>query len=127
MPTVTRVNGTQSTVGTLYNPNCNLYLITVKTAAPAAVNLQLQDGVDSDGGGADTGGADQVVEMIMKELNPLAYFIPAATNGEIYVVMDKAINDAYEVQRRIRNLSPINSVVVTGTTVAAATSFTVAS
>lgn len=126
MPTVTRVNGTKATVGTLYNPNCNLYLITVLTAVPAAVNLQLQDGVDSDGAGADAGGADQVVEMIVKELNPLAYFVPAASNGEIYVVMDKAINDATSIRDRIRNLSPINSVVVTGTTVDAATSFTVA-
>ena len=125
MATVTRVHGTASAVATLYNPNCNLYLITVKTAAPANVNLQLQDGVDGDGGGADTAGADQVVEMIVKELNPLAYFIPAASGGVIYVIMDKSVNDADDIQTRIRNLSPINSIVVTGTTVVAATSFSV--
>lgn len=126
MASVTRINGTQSTVATLYNPNCNLYLITVKIANGTPVDLQLQDGADSDGAGADAGGADQIVEMIIKEISPLAYFVPAAGNGVIYVVMDKSISDATELRTRIRNLSPINTVVVTGTTVTAATSFTVA-
>lgn len=135
MATVTRINGTKATVATLYNPNCNLYLITVKNASNTAINLQVEDGADGDGAGADTAAADQVVEQIVKEISPLAYFVPAASSGVIYVVMDKAINDATELQTRIRyigkdagatttSVGP-NDVDISGTTVAAATSFTV--
>lgn len=126
MATVTRVNGTDTAVGTLYSPNCNAYLITVKIANGTAVDLQTQDGVDSDGAGADTSGTDQVLEMIVKEINPLAWFAPADNSGKIHVIMDKSINDATELRTRIRNMSPINTVVVTGTTVVAASSITIA-
>ena len=124
--TVTRVHGTDTTVGTLYSPNCNAFLITVKIANGTAVDLQTQDGVDSDGAGADAGGADQVLEMIVKEINPLAWFAPADSSGKIHVIMDKSVNDATELRTRIRNMSPVNSIVVTGTTVTAATSITIA-
>ena len=123
---VTRVHGTDTTVGTLYSPNCNAYLITVKIANGTAVDLQAQDGVDSDGAGADAGGADQVLEMIVKEINPLAWFAPADASGKIHVVMDKGISDATELRTRIRNMTTLNGINVTGTTVVAASSITVA-
>ena len=105
MATVTRVNGSSTTVGTIYNPNVNLYIIQVKTTGGAAnVNLQLEDSTDSDGAGADAAVVDGVVESIVKEINPLAWFTLAANTGFIYVVMDKAINSAAELQTRIRRI-----------------------
>ncbi len=120
MGSVTRVNGSATQVGTLYSPNCNAYLITVKTAAPANVDLQTQD---SYGANAQV---DGVIEMIVKEINPLAWYAPADNSGQIHVIMDKSINDATELRTRIRSLSPTNSIVITGTTVVAASSITIA-
>jgi hypothetical protein len=105
MATVTRVNGSATTAGTLYAPNSNLFIIQVKTTGGAAnVNLQIEDSTDSDGAGADVAVVDGVVESIVKEINPLAWFTPAASAGLIYVVMDKNINNAAELQLRIRRI-----------------------
>jgi hypothetical protein len=120
MPSLTRVNGSGTQVGTLYSPNCFAYLITVKIANGTAVDLQAQD---SYGGNAQV---DGVIEMIVKEVNPKAWFAPADSTGKIHVICDMNIDDATELQTRIRNMSPINGVVVTGTTVVAASSITVA-
>jgi hypothetical protein len=136
MATVTRVNGSATTVGTLYNPNANLFIIQVKPVGGATnVNLQLEDSTDSDVAGADVAVVDGVVEAIVKEINPLAWFTPALTTGFIYVVMDKAINSAAELQTRIRRIGlkadgttavGPNSKDISGTVVldAAAVSFT---
>lgn len=118
MTTVTRVNGLQTTVATLYKPNCNAYLITVKNAAATAIDLQGEDDA-----------VDEVVEMIVREISPLAYWLPADTSGKIHVIMDKSINDAVELRTRIRNMGTAvgaNGIDVTGTTVAAASSITIA-
>jgi hypothetical protein len=64
--------------------------------------------------------------MIVKEINPLAWFAPVDNSGKIHVIMDKSINDATELRTRIRNMSPVNSIVVSGTTVVAASSITIA-
>jgi hypothetical protein len=129
MATVTRINGSKTNTGVIYNPNSNLYVIAVKTAATAAVNLQNED---SNGGNAVIGG---VIEAIVDEINPLAWFTPSDASGLIYAVMDKAINSAPELQTRIRNIGLLsngttsigpNSVDISGTTVTPATSFTVA-
>jgi hypothetical protein len=120
MATVTRVHGSETQVGTLYALNCNAYLITVKIANGTAVDLQTQD---SYGANAQV---DGVIEQIVKEINPLAWYAPADNSGQIHVIMDKSVNDATELRTRIRNLSPINSVVVSGTTVTAASSITIA-
>ena len=129
MATVTRINGSKTGVGTLYNNNCNLYLITVMDKDAAAINLQTEDSAGMD---AIVYG---VVEAIVDEISPLAYFAPADTSGHIYVVMDKALNDADSLKLRIRNLGYVVGVsatstgasvtVISGTTVTAATSFTV--
>ena len=128
MATVTRVHGSNTQVGTLYNPNANLFKIAVKTSAPAAVDLQTED---SYGLNAVVYG---VIEAIVDELNPLAWFAPANISGEIYVVMDKSINSASELQIRIRRLGLLldgttatgtNGIDISGTVVSAASSFTV--
>ncbi len=90
---VTRVNGLRNTVGTLYQDMVNLYKITVRTTVPAAVDLTAEDDAN-----------DEVVEAIVRELNPLAFFVVNDASGVIYVVMDKHINDAAELQVRIRRI-----------------------
>ena len=123
MATVDRIHGSNTKVGVLYNLNANLYVITVMDETSTAIDLQAEDSYDTD---AVVNGT---IEVIVDELNPLAWFTPAASNGEIYVVMDKAINDAAEIQVRIRNLGGgtvgPNNIDISGTTVEVATSFTV--
>lgn len=123
MATVDRIHGSNTEVGVLYNLNANLYVITVMDETSTAIDLQAEDSYDTD---AVVNGT---IEVIVDELNPLAWFTPAASNGEIYVVMDKAINDAAEIQVRIRNLGGgtvgPNNIDISGTTVEVATSFTV--
>jgi len=118
MASVTRVSGLRNTVGTLYADNCNLFLIIVKIANGTAVDLQAEDDA-----------IDEVVELIVKELNPAAFFVPADSSGKIHVVMDKSVNDAAELQVRIRNMGTSlgnNNVDVSGTTVSVPTSLTLA-
>jgi hypothetical protein len=74
----------------------------------------------------------------MDEISPLSWFVPAdqtTYTGQIYVVMDKAINDAAELRTRIRRIGLLasgltsvgpNTRDISGTAVTAATSFTVA-
>lgn len=108
--TVPRINGSATKVGTLYNVNSNLYLITVKIAGGTAINLQNEDSyIDS-----STQLADGVLEAIIKEINPLAYWAPDDASGKIHVVMDKAINDAIELRTRIRRTVGVRNI--TGTT-----------
>jgi len=110
--TTGRVNGSDTRVGNLYPVNCNLYNIYV--SYEGAVDLRTQD---SYGGDAVV---DGVIESIVKELNPLAWFADNNNSGRIRVVMDKAIDDAAELQTRIRNIR--NDIG--GTTVWPATSMT---
>ena len=130
--TVTRVHGSDTKVGTLYNINANLYIITVKNTSAVALDLSLEDsyGTDSTVGG--------VIEAIVDEISPLSWFVPADQStyaGQIYVVMDKAINDSAELQIRIRRIGLLangstsigpNIRDISGTVVTTATSFTVA-
>jgi hypothetical protein len=130
--TVTRVHGSDTKVGTLYNINANLYIITVKDTAGAELDLSSEDSFDID---SIVGG---VIEAIVDEINPLAWFVPADQTtfiGQMYVVMDKAINDEDELQLRIRRIGLLNNGLtvigpnemdISGTIVTAATSFTVA-
>jgi hypothetical protein len=118
MAVVTRVNGLQATVGTLYADNCNLFVVQVQNNSNSNIDLRAEDDA-----------VDEAVEMIVKELNPLAYFVVNANTGLIYLVMDKNINSASELQTRIRNMGSavgVNSIDVRGTDVTLGTSFTVA-
>jgi hypothetical protein len=83
----------------------------------------------------DPGLVDGVIESIVKEISPLAWYAPNDTTGKIYVVMDKAINDATELRTRIRRIGlkqdgttsvGPHAVDISGTLVTTATSFTVA-
>ncbi len=122
--TVTRVNGLRNTVGTVYADNCNLYLITVKNTGGTAIDLRAEDDA-----------VDEAVEQIVKELNPLAFFVTDSSAGTISVVMDKAINSASELQTRLRTLGKDsgasttsigpNDIDISGTTVQAAATFVV--
>ena len=93
MATFTRTNGLKATVGTLYAPNCNLWLITVKDTGASAIDLRDEDDA-----------VNETVEAIIQELNPLAYFTTDSAAGTMMVVMDKTINSASELQTRIRRI-----------------------
>jgi hydroxymethylpyrimidine pyrophosphatase-like HAD family hydrolase len=125
MASVTRVNGLAVTVGTLYSLNANAFLITVKNASASAIDLRAEDDA-----------IDEAVEQIIKEINPLMFFVTDSSAGTIHVVVDKSINSASELQTRIRrigidsgatttSIGP-NDIDISGTTVAAASSITVA-
>jgi len=121
-----RTVGLKTTVNTLYTPGCNLFLITVKdSAGPTAIDLTDEDDA-----------VEEVVEAIVKEISPLAYFTVNGSNGIMYVVMDKNINDASELQARIRTIGKDadpatttsigpNDIDISGTTVALGTGMTV--
>jgi hypothetical protein len=95
MGAVTRVNGLKATAGTLYSVNSNLYKITVKKTAGGVAAIDLRGEDDA---------VDEVVEMIVKDLNPSAYFVVNDTSGIIYVVLDKSNTSAAELQVRIRRI-----------------------
>ena len=126
MGSFTRTNGLGCTVGTLYNLNANAFLITVKNAAASARDLRAEDDA-----------VDETVEQIVKELNPLMFFVTDSSAGTIHVIMDQSVNLASELQVRIRrigidgggatttSIGP-NDIDISGTTVAAAASITVA-
>jgi hypothetical protein len=106
--------------------NCNAYLITIKNSTgPTAIDLQTEDDA-----------MNEVVEQIVKEINPLAFYMPADNSGKIHVILDKSINDATELQIRIRRIGKPagsdvttvgpNSIDIGGTTVTLATSLTIA-
>ena len=131
MATVTRVTGVQAQAGNLYQDNAKLFLLTVKKADGSAIDLRTED--ESTAGVTNIDGA---VEMLLKELNPLAYFITNSSAGTIHLVMDKNSNKE-DIQTRVRRvgLNPnddystvlgVTSIDVSGSTVVAAASFTVA-
>jgi len=122
MASVTRVTGLKATVGTLYDVNCNLFKLIVKKRDGVAVDLRDEDDA-----------VEEAVEQILKELNPLAYFIADASTGLIHLVMDKNATAA-DMQYRVRNIGNSdddgstvgpNLIDIGGSTVTAATSFTV--
>ena len=126
MGSFTRTNGLGCTVATVYNLNANAFLITVKNASASAIDLRAEDDA-----------VDEVVEQIVKEINPLIFFVTNSSAGTIHVIMDQSVNSASELQVRIRrigidgggatttSIGP-NDVDISGTTVAAAASITVA-
>jgi len=125
MGSFTRTNGLNCTVATLYNLNANAFLISVKNAGTSAIDLRAEDDA-----------VDETVEQIVKEINPLMFFVTDSSAGTIHVIMDKSTSSAAELQVRIRrigidsgasttSIGP-NDIDISGTTVAAAASITVA-
>ena len=121
MASVIRVNGLKATVGVPYYSNCNLYKVTIKNTSGSAIDLRAEDDA-----------VNEAVEQIVKELNPLAYFTDDGSNGTMYIIVDKAINSAIELQKRIRTIGKDtgatttsigpNDIDISGTTVVPATS-----
>ena len=117
MADITRVNGLACTVGTVYSLNAKAFLVTVKNAAASARDLRAEDDA-----------VDETVEMIVKELNPLMFFVTDSSAGTIHLITDVSLSAA-DIQTRIRNLGTVvgpNNIDVTGTTVADAASITIA-
>ena len=77
MGSFTRTNGLNCTVATLFNLNANAFLITVKNAATTAIDLRAEDDA-----------VDETVEQIVKEINPLMFFVTNSSAGTIHVIMD---------------------------------------
>ena len=88
MATVTRPfeNRVQTTVGTMYSPNCNVYLFTIKEGDGSAIDLRAEDDA-----------INEVVEQVVKEFNPMAYFITDDASGKMHMVLDKNQNTASEL------------------------------
>lgn len=98
MATVTRVHGTYPnfTTGTLRSTSqLKGFIITVKDDS-AAVALTAKDGDATDGSEPD-----QLVELLIKELNPLMYEASTGSTGVIYVIMDGHANDADSIKARL--------------------------
>lgn len=132
MATVTRVNGLDCTAGTIYPLNSKLFLLTVKVAAGTALDVSAEDDA-----------VNETVEQIVKELNPLAFFVANDNTGKIYLVTDVSAS-ASDLQHRVRQIGGLatrtgdnsftyavttvgpNSRDISGSTVTAGTSFTVA-
>lgn len=124
MVEVVRQTGLQTTVGTVYSPNCNLYKLTVQDSANSNIDLRAEDDA-----------VNEVVEAIVKELNPLAYFTTNDNSGTMHLVLDISQNSASEIQTQVRRIGYIaddstkvgpNDIDISGSDVVAATSFTVA-
>lgn len=88
----TRVNGLACTAGTLYPLNCKVFQVVVKDTSGVAQNIQGQDDA-----------VDEVVEMLVKELNPLAFFVVDGNGGVVHLVTD-VNQSAAGLQHRIRQL-----------------------
>ena len=115
MAGVTRVNGLDVTVGTLYQNNAKGFLVTVKNTGGTAIDLRAEDDA-----------VDEAGEMVIKEINPLMYLLVNANTGIIHMICDPALS-ASDIQARIRALGSAvgpNNIDVTGTTAAAVTGIT---
>jgi hypothetical protein len=84
-----RVNGNACAVGTLYNLSVNPMVIQVRKWGGTPVDLRGETVIDG------------VVEQIVKEANPLAFYVPNDNSGNIHVVMDPTII-ASDLQNRVR-------------------------
>jgi hypothetical protein len=90
----------------------NLKLIMVDTGA----NLQTEDDAPS-----------EAVERALQLIQPLAYFIPSNTSGQIHCIVDGSQFDevALETQLQAVGTDNINSYDFSGATVTVGTSFVV--
>jgi hypothetical protein len=105
----TRVNGqSQFATGTQRSvAQLATFVITVlEDDGSTAIDLQTQDGFNSVTGEPH---ANQLVEAIIREVQPLVYNVPSANAGKIHVVVDGHAVDAASLQARIRALGAVNS------------------
>lgn len=127
-----RVNGLDCTAGTLYPLNSKLFQVIVKDTTATVQHIQAQDDV-----------IDEVVEQIVKEICPLAFFVVNSNGGVMHLVTDVSASAA-GLQHRIRQIGatalavrtgdnsftyavtslPTGNIDISGTTVTAAVTFT---
>ncbi len=77
---------------------------------------------DSDSAGE----VDQAVEAVIREVQPLMYFVTDDTSGQIHVIVDGHAVDATTLQARIRAMGTVNSYDLSGATVTLGSSLTIA-
>lgn len=123
MATTTRVNGTAGAEdGGIISPGASLafYLVTVKDAAAAAIDLRPESEVN------------EAIELVIRSIpTTIAYDIANASTGVIHVICDgHAALSAAALQTALRALGTTvgtNNIDVSGTTVSAGAGFTVTS
>jgi hypothetical protein len=102
------VTGTQRSVLQLKS-----FVITVlEDDGSTAIDLQTQDGYNGVTASAAFGAApyaNQLVESIVREVQPLMYNVPSANAGKIHIVVDGHAVDAATLQARIRALGEASS------------------
>ena len=94
MSATTRVNGFgQYTTGTLRSvAQLKAFIITIKDTS-AAIDLQTLDD-----------GADEMVESVIREVQPLMYYAPTGSTGVIHVIVDGHGVDAASLLIRIKQV-----------------------
>ena len=97
-----RINGNACAVSTLYNLSVNPMVIQVRKWGGTPVDLRGETIIDG------------VVEQIVKEANPLAFYVPNTSSGNIHVIMDPTII-ASDLQNRLRLLGANSYTGVSGT------------
>lgn len=124
MAVFTRTNGTAGAVGTLngtsgaqVGQSVKLYLVTVKNGSASAQDIRGEDDA-----------VNEVFEVILKQFpSLLAYYAANASSGVISIITDGHSAPAASVlQTAIQALGTVNSMDISGTTVADGVSFTVA-
>jgi hypothetical protein len=109
MATFTRTNGGVGAVATLHTTaQMAGFIITCKNTGGSAVNIQASTGIDG------------VIESVIREVSPLMYEVPNANGGVVHVIVDGHKDNLASLQRRLQNLGTIDSIDLSGTTVAAA-------
>ena len=115
MAAFTRVNGGVGAPGALYSTVQTAgYVITCKASGGSAVNIQGSTGVDG------------VIESVIREVAPLMYDVKNANGGVVHVIVDGHAQSAAALQARLQALGTIDSIDISGTTVALATAMTLA-
>jgi hypothetical protein len=94
MATQTRVNGFSNyTTGALRSvAQLKAFIITIKDTS-AAIDLQSLDD-----------GADEMIESVIREVQPLMYYAPSASSGVIHVIVDGHGVDAASLLIRIKQV-----------------------
>ena len=131
MATFTRVNGyfgNYTTVGGLRSTaDLKAFLVTLRESG-GAIDLRAQDGDVAGNQAAGTSEADELVEKVIKELNPLMYHITDSSAGTVHLIMHGHNVDADAIKARLVGIT-YNSganVVHSSTTVTLGSAITVA-
>ena len=94
MAAFTRVNGFSNyTTGALRSvAQLKAFIITIKDTS-SAIDLQSLDD-----------GADEMIESVVREVQPLMYYAPSASSGVIHVIVDGHGVDAASLLIRIKQV-----------------------